>query len=207
MKPFPLKRDCFVTSITLAFLKKYGIEALDWDPLIVRDAFEGGFRVEKMPQRMFDKLNCGLSLVGTSLYTDSIEGFLTGTACMNNRVLDGLTASFCTLEECAWGVWEYMNLNGDIDKNNQPTEKFSPDIAKYIQEAGKLNGVLKMPVWLKFAEAPDGSMPDLTGDVDLFEMWSARQENYIEDLNGYVTYRQQALADELRSLKNDGWIG
>lgn len=207
MKQIPLKRDCFVTSITLAFLKQFGFEALEWDPLIVRDAFEGRFGFDRMPQRMFDKLNCGLSLLGTTLYTDSIEGFLSGTACMNNLVLNGEFAPFCSLEQCAWGVWEYINLNGDIDKDNQPTEKFCPDIVKYIQEAGKLNGVVKMPVWLRFAELPDDALPDLSGDVALFEQYMARQENYREDLTGYVNYRQQQLADELNTLKKSGFLG
>ena len=109
---FPLDQNCFVTSITLVALNKFGQELLGMDPLLVRDAVQDVFGLQKMPQRMFDKLNCGLTLVGTSSYTDSIEGFLMGTAVMNNHVLDGNTIAFCTLKECAWGVWEYMNLNG-----------------------------------------------------------------------------------------------
>ena len=206
MNKLPLDRNCFVTSITLAFISKYGLEALEWDPLIVRDAFEGGFGFDKMPQRMFDKLNCGLSLLGTSLYTDSIEGFLTGTACMNNQVLDDHTISYCTLQECAWGIWEYINLNGDLDKESKPTEKFCPDIIKYIQEAGKTNGVVRLPLWMGFAQLPDDAMPDLSGDVDLFQQYMARQDNYIDDLNGYVNYRQKLLADELKTLESKGFF-
>lgn len=207
MIALPLTRDCFVTSITLAFLRQTGKDALDWDPLIVRDAFEGIFNIKKMPQRMFDKLNCGLTLIGTSLFTESIEGFLMGTACMNNLVIDGSTVSFCTLRNCAWGVWEYANLNGDIDQDSRPTEKFSPDIIKYIQEAGKLNGVTKFPVWLDFASLPSDSMPDMTEDLDLFEAYNSRQEDYIEGLNVFVSEKQAALTAELTELKRLGFIG
>lgn len=207
MKPLPLGKDCFVTSITLVFLRRFGQEALDWDPLIVRDAFEEGFGFKKMPQRMFDKLNCGLSLIGTSLYTDSIEGFLTGTACMNNLVLDGDTIPYVTFDQCSWGVWEYANLNGDIDADSRPTEKFCPDVVKYIQSVGMRNGITSMPVWLQFAQLPDDQMPDLSSDVDQFEQYMARQRSYVEDMNRYVLARQDALKAELSRLADDGFIG
>ena len=207
MKPLPLGKDCFVTSITLVFLRRFGQEALDWDPLIVRDAFEEGFGFKKMPQRMFDKLNCGLSLIGTSLYTTTIEGFLTGTACMNNLVLDGDSIPYVTFDQCAWGVWEYANLNGDIDDQSKPTEEFSPDIVKYIQSVSGRNGVTSMPVWLQFAQLPDDQMPDLSSDVDQFEQYMNRQRAYVEDMNRYVLARQDALKAELTKLADEGFIG
>lgn len=207
MNKLPLDKNCFVTSITLAFLRKFGEQALEWDPYTVRDAFEGGFHFEKMPQRMFDKLNCGLTLIGTDLYTSSIEGFLTGNACMNNKVFDGSVAAFSTLEDCAWGIWEYVNLNGDVDETSRPTEQFCPDIVKYIQEAGNLNGVIRFPVWMEFAQKPDDEMPDLTDDVDVFEQYMARQQDYMDDLTGYVTTRQAQLTAELEKLAKLGFIG
>jgi len=206
MTPLPLNRDCFVTSITLAFLKKFGLKALDWDPLMVRDAYEGVFCQGKMPQRLFDKLNCGLSLIGTDLFTASIEGFITGCACMNNLVIDGSTAPFVTLSQCAWGIWEYINLNGDLDEGMRPTETFCPDVIKYIQEVAAVVGVTKLPEWLKFAQSPQETLPDMSEDVDLFTQYMQRQEDYINMLNSYVTERQKLLADELKKLQNLGFI-
>lgn len=206
-KTFPLDRNCFVTSVTLPFLRKFGAEALDWDPLIVREAFEGGFHTRKMPQRLFDKLNCGLGLIGTTSFTDTIEGFLTATAVMNNLVLDAVTAPFVTLEQCAWSVWEYINLNGDVDTESRPTESFSPDIVYYIQEVARLNGVFQLPVWLSFAQAPKNQLPDMSSDVDLFESFMARQIDYISDLNGFVQTKQAELQKELSILQKAGLVG
>jgi len=203
---FPLKRDCFVTSITLAALAKLGPSILDMDPLLVRDACETVFGLGKMPQRMFDKLNCGLMLVGTTAYTDTIEGFLSGTACMNNQVYDSYTAPFCDLTQCCWGVWEYINLNGDIDRNLQPTETFCPEIIKYIQEAAWLNGIVKFPTWMQFAEKPKGEMPDMGNDIMLFEQFMQRQDDYVADIKAKVDERQEKLLDELRALKAAGII-
>lgn len=207
MTKFPLDQNCFVTSVTLPFLRRFGSEALDWDPLTVRDAFQAVFDTGEMPQKLFDKLNCGLTLVGTSSFTDTIEGFLTSTAVMNNLVLDGSQIPFVTLEQCAWSVWEYINLNGDIDKLSRPTEQFSPDIIKYIQDVANLNGVWKLPVWLQFAELPDSRIPDLSDDVQLFETYMSRQQDYISDMNGYVEAKQARLVNELKLLAQDGLIG
>ena len=207
MIELPLKKDCFVTSVTLVFLRRFGLGALDWDPLTVRDAYESAFCQGKMPQRLFDKLNCGLSLVGTTLFTDTIEGFLVGCACMNDIVIDGSTIPFVPLKQCAWGVWEYANLNGDIDANSHPTEHFSPDIITYVQEAGRLNGVTKLPEWLKFAQIPDSSLPDMSEDIDLFSQYMQRQDEYVDMMNDYVTERQNALARELKLLRDEGFIG
>lgn len=203
---FPLDQNCFVTSITLTMLKKYGFDVLDWDPLIVRDAFEGGFHVQNMPQRMFDKLNCGLSLLGTSLYTDSIEGFLAGTACMANIPVDGAVAPFVSFRQCAWGVWEYMNMNGDMDKNEKPSEKFCPDVIAYIQKVARLVGVSTMPNWLAFAGFKDSDLPDMAEDADIFEMYMARQRDYIDATNQYVNSRQGELEKELLALAAAGLI-
>jgi hypothetical protein len=207
MSKLPLGKNCFVTSITLPFLKKFGEEALEWDPYIVREAFETAFEVPKMPQRLFDKLNCGLTLIGTNAYTSTLEGFLSATACMNNLVLDADSEPFVDLTQCAWGVWEYMNLNGDVNKEGRPTEAFTPEISRYIQAAGDLNGITKFPIWLDFAEKPKEEIPDLSNDVTLFETYMARQHDYVADLTAYVKNRQKEMNIELLELKSKGFIG
>lgn len=202
----PLKNNCFVTSIALVGLKHLGPESMAYEPEILRDAFESQFGMQKMSQKMFDKLNCGYMLVSTDAFVSTIEGFLTATAVMNDLVFEEDEIPFCTLENCAWSVWEYINLMGEI-KDGQPTEQFCPEIIEYIREAGKLNGVSKFPQWLAFADPSDDAIPDLTGDVSLFEMYQARQQDYISDLNGFVSKKQEDLTNELLNLQNSGFLG
>lgn len=206
MSIFPLKNSCFVTSVTLASLKAFGLESLDWEPEILRDAFQEQFELRKMSQKLFDKLNCGYTLVGTNAFPASIEGFLSSTAIMNNQPFEEDEIPYCSLENCAWSVWEYMNLIGET-KNGAPTEEFAPDIIAYIQETGKINGVTEFPTYLAFANRPDGSMPDLTGDADAFMMYEARQKDYINRINRYVADKQARLNEELTLLKNARLIG
>ena len=96
----PLKNNCFVTSIALVGLKHLGPESMTYEPEILRDAFESQFGMQKMSQKMFDKLNCGYMLVSTDAFVSTIEGFLTATAVMNNLVFEEDEIPFCTLENC-----------------------------------------------------------------------------------------------------------
>ena len=199
MSELPLKSNCFVTSVTLATLRELGLESLDWDPLILRDAAEASFDMKKMPQKMFDKLNCGYMLVGTNSFEATIEGFPSATAIMNNLVFDGSEIPYCTLEQCAWSVWEYSNLLGDI-KDGIPTVSFCPEIIEYIRQVGNVNGIYKFPIWLSFADK-ELDMPDVSDDVEQFEMYRARQDDYIERITAYTTKRQEELNAELLKLK------
>ena len=206
MSDWPLNKECFVTSITLAALKKFGLESLEWEPEILRDAFEEQFDLAKLSQKAFDKLNCGYMLVGTDAFTSTIEGFLSATAIMNNLVFSEDEAPYCSLEMCAWSIWEYGDLMGGIE-DGKSTEQFCPDIIAYIQEVGKTNGVYRFPKWMEFANPPDNRMPDITSDADQFTMFENRQNNYISDLNGFVTAKQQLLTEELKKLQAAGIIG
>jgi hypothetical protein len=206
MSEWPLSKECFVTPVALAAIRKFGPESLEWDPLILRDAFEEQFEIKKMSTKLFDKLNCGYMLIGTDAFNSTIEGFLSATCIMNNLVFDESEAPFCSLEMCAWSTWEAAILLGDIDQGRS-TALYCPDIIKYIQEVGKLNGVSQFPKWMSFANPEDGSMPDLTGDADAFTAYQNRQQAYINDLNGFVTAKQELLTKELTILQTAGILG
>lgn len=206
MSTFPLSSQCFVTSVALPAIRKFGLESLDWEPEILRDAFAEEFQMTKMPQKLFDKLNCGYMLIGTDAFTASIEGFLSATNIMNNLVFSEDEAPYCSLEMCAWSIWEYGELLGTIE-NGESTEPFCSDIVAYIREVGMLNGVYQFPKWMSFANPENMSMPDNTGDVDLFTAFQNRQTDYVSDLNGFVTFKQGILTKELQALQKDGLIG
>ncbi len=203
---FPLTPHCFVSSVTLPTLRQLGMESLDWDPEVLMDGFDSAFGVRKMPQKLFDKLNCGYMLIGTDMFYNSIEGFLSATAIMNDRVFDQETVPFCSLAECAWSVWEVGQLLGETQEGKSTLE-FCPDIVKYIQEAGKLNGVTNFPVWLDFADDSPQQYPDMAGDVSQFDMYMQRQQEYIQRLNKAVTAKQERLTAELKELEKLGLVG
>ena len=203
---FPLSPHCFVSSVTLAAIRQLGMESMEWDPEILLEGFEAAFGMKKMPQKLFDKLNCGYMLLGTDAFTQTIEGFLSATAIMNDRAFESDTVPYCSLDECAWSVWEYCNLVGEI-KDGVPTMDFHPDIIKYIQEVGKVNGVSRFPIWLSFANDDPTPYPDMSGDDSQFEMYSLRQDEYIAQLNEFVTRKQNELTEELQKLEKLRLVG
>lgn len=205
MSELPIDKNSFVSTMAMLGLRALGLESLDWEPEILRDAFEDAYGIDKLSQRLFDKLNCGYMLVGTDAFTSSIEAFLSATAVMNNMVFESDEVPYCTFEMCAWSVWEYINLMGDIE-DGKPTDKFSPDIILYIQKAANENGISRFPLWLKFAE-PENNLPDLSGDIDQFEMYQERQNDRISDMNGFVTRKQEELTEELTNLQKLGFLG
>ena len=203
MSEWPLSKECFVTPVALAAIKKLGMESLEYDPLIIRDMFEEAFDIKRMSNKLFDKLNCSYMLIGTDAFNSTIEGFLSATAIMNNMVFDETESPFCSLEMCAWSTWEYAILLGDL-ADGRSTSNYCPDIIKYIQETGKLNGVYRFPRWMSFADPENGSMPDLTGDADAFGAFTRRQDAYISGLNGFVSEKQNLLTAELKKLEAAG---
>lgn len=205
MSELPINKNSFVSTMAMLGMRALGLESLDWEPEILRDAFEDAYGIDKLSQRLFDKLNCGYMLVGTDAFTTSIEAFLSATAVMNNMVFESDEVPYCTFEMCAWSVWEYINLMGDIE-DGKPTDQFSPEIILYIQKAANENGISRFPLWLKFAE-PDNNLPDLSGDIDQFEMYQERQNDRISDMNGFVTRKQEELTEELTNLQKLGFLG
>lgn len=205
MSELPINKNSFVSTMAMLGMRALGLESLDWEPEILRDAFEDAYGIDKLSQRLFDKLNCGYMLVGTDAFTTSIEAFLSATAVMNNMVFEADEVPYCTFEMCAWSVWEYINLMGDIE-DGKPTDQFSPEIILYIQKAANENGISRFPLWLKFAE-PENNLPDLSGDIDQFEMYQERQNDRISDMNGFVTRKQEELTEELTNLQKLGFLG
>ena len=121
-------------------------------------------------------------------------------------LFDQETVPFCSLAECAWSVWEVGQLLGETQEGKSTLE-FCPDIVKYIQEAGKLNGVTNFPVWLDFADDSPQEYPDMSGDVSQFDMYMQRQQEYIQRLNKAVTAKQERLTAELKELEKLGLVG
>lgn len=206
MSDFPLTKECFVTAVTLPAIRKFGLESLDFDPDVLCQAFEEEFDIKKLPSKLADKLNCGYMLIGTDAFTSSIEGFLSATAIMNNLVFDEDEAPYCSLEMCAWSTWEYAELLGDLE-DGRSTATYCSDIIAYIQEVANTNGVYKLPRWMEFANRPQERMPDITSDADQFSAWINRQDDYISDLNGFVTFKQGLLTEELKKLQEAHLIG
>lgn len=206
MKSLFLDKKCTVSAITLAAIRSFGLESTDYEPQILRDLFQQRFGIQKLPQRAFDKLNCGYTLIGTDLYTRSIQVFLTCNGVMANKYLDQNQITYNSLKDVAWGVWQYCNLLGQM-QNGKPTQQFSPDIILYIRQVAKTNGIVRFPSWLQFAQPKETYPQELMADPANFQAYMQRQQAQIDQLTRFVTHKQQQMVQQLQMLNANGILG
>ena len=200
LRELAVSNDCFVTTMALMAVSGLGIECLDWDPEVVLSEFEDFYGTGKLPSRSIDKLQTGLTLIGTDAFTSTLEGFLAATKVMNNRLFDSSEVPFCDIRMCSWSVCEYLQLmEGPADASKV---EFAPEIQLYVQKVGNLNGISKFPPWLSFADSDLGNLPDMTSDVDMFEMYNQRQNEYDDILIKEAEEKQLKLGSQLQLLKS-----
>lgn len=192
-------RSCLVTPITLAAIKAFGLQSTQYEPQILRDMFQQRFNVRKMGQKAFDKLNCGYTLIGTDLYTRSIQVFLSCNCVMANRRIDDNIVSYNSLRDIAWGIWQYCNLVGQLD-DHKPTQQFNSDIIVYIRQLARAHGVTKLPPWMQFAQPVVSYPQQLSSDPVVFQAYMQRQQSQRNSLIQFVVNKQNMLLSQLQQL-------
>lgn len=199
LKKLAAGKDTFVTTLALMAISSFGLECLEWDPVVVNDEFADRFDIAELSSLTCDKLQTGLMLIGTDAYTSTLEGFLAGTHVMDGNRINSTEVPFCDIDACAWGIQEYLQLMEDTA--DMGSVIWSPDIIKYIQEVAKIHGIYKFPSWMRFADIGSTSIPDAYGDIQIFEMFNQRQASEIAKLELYVMEQQKKLAAQLDILK------
>lgn len=195
------RKDCMLPIYTLAAISKFGQQALDWDPLILRDAFQQAFNC-KLTQRAFDKLMAGTTMIGTNLFSSSIQTFLACTAACNNKRIDSDKLTYVSLKDCCWSVFTYKDMLGW--EQEQDTQEFDPDIIMYINGLMQVDGISSLPEYMQFANLPEAKITTiqeaLVSDTDAFQAYTNRQLNQVQDINAYVKQMQQNLISQLTEL-------
>lgn len=192
-----------VTPITLASVRSFGLQSLQYQPQVLRDLYQQRFGIKKLSQRLFDKLNCGYTLIGTDLYTKSIQVFLSCNGVMAGKPLDDSIITYNTLLDTVWGVWQYCNLTNQM-KDDKPTQKFAPDIIQYIRQVAKLNGVTTLPVWMGFAQRQTTGADQVISSPVEFQAYQQRQQGQCNRLVQFVNNKQAVLVAQLNQLQKIG---
>lgn len=196
------RKDCMLTVYTLAAIKKFGLEALQWDPLVLRDAFQDAFNC-KLSQKAFDKLMAGTAMVGTNLFTTSIQSFLACTAACNNKAIKQSQLSYVTLKDCCWSVFVWKQLIGYNPE--QDSQRFDLDIIMYIQALMTQAGISKLPKHMNFADFDKQKMSvietALVSDLTAFQAYNTRQLNEVQELNAYIRDKQYVLVQQLKEME------
>ena len=192
-----------VTVYALAAMAQFGAQCLQWDPLVLRDAFQEDFDC-KLSQKAFDKLQAGMSMIGTNLFTHSIETFLACTALCNEKPVKQDQLNYVTLKDCCWAVFCWQELLGyDPQEDNQT---FDDDIIMYIQALMDKDGISQLPQFMSFAKLPDDKLTtiqqNLAADASAFQSYHRRQQQNVNDIKAFIKDKQTQLAMQLRQFKD-----
>ena len=191
--------ELFVSSTIAICIRQFGMEFLDWDPLVRRDTVEKALGMKKLPQKIFDKINCGATLIGTNGYTQRIEVFIPCNYVMSGRVLTENSLGLDDPYTLAWGVWEYKQLVQGTPETD-PEEPFAMDIAVYAGKVLSNDGILTAPQWLDFAEFDPDMMARVEENTEALPGYIDHQAGLMDDINAFVTDRQAKLVAQLDEI-------
>lgn len=195
-----LENNCSPSTYALAAYRAFGPQCLDWDPLILRDAFQKEYNVS-LTQIGFDKLMAGVTLIGTNLFNTSVQTFLAVSSLYANKPVKQTELAYVTLKDCCWAVFAWRDLLG-IDQQDDQT--FDSDIILYIQQLMKQDGISKLPQFMQFALLDDYDMTRiqeaLVDDADAFQAYNIRQNNIVQDIKSYIKDKQSDLVKQLAIL-------
>ena len=193
-----LSPKCTPATYALAFISVFGLQALQWDPLVVRDSFQDYFQV-KLTERAFNKLQAGLTMIGTNAFQATIQGFLMCTAACANKPITQGQIPFVSLKDICWAFYLYQELLG------QRLQDVDAAIDIYVQQLLKLQGITKLPQFLSFIQLDVNSLEkaqkQLASDITLFQSYNIRQQNTVIQLQQYVQALKQQQARQLQLLQ------
>lgn len=186
----------FVSTCTAAALRLFGLESLEWDPLVLRDSLQDALKLEKCPQKLFDKVNCGYTLIGTNGYTASLEAFVTCNSVMSSISFDEGVMGMDDQYSLAWGVWEYLRLTGDTIDDI----KFNVDTAVYAGEVLYRAGITAPPDWLSWVEYDPEKIARLDTLLDDPQFYMDRQRGMNMELENYCREKDAQMVNQLQRL-------
>ena len=191
--------ELFVSTVIAICIRKYGMEFLEWDPLVRRDQVAHDMGLKKLPQKLFDKMNCGATLIGTNGYTQRIEVFIPSNYTMSGRVLSESSLGLDDPYTLSWGVWEYKQLIQGTPEDD-PEEPFALDVAMYAGKVLSNDGILTPPTWLQFAQFDPEMMARVEENTEALPGFIDHQNALVSDLNEFVTKQQAKLTEQLNAV-------
>lgn len=189
---------CTPATYALALISVFGLQALDWDPLVVRDSFQDYFNVT-LTQRAFNKLQAGLTMIGTNAFQSTIQGFLMCTAACANKPISQNQIPYVSLKDVCWAFYLYQQLLG------QKLQDVDASIDLYVQQLLRLQGITRLPQFMSFIELDASKLQkaqkELASDSTLFQAYNIRQQNTVIQLQMYVQSLKAQQIAQLQQLQ------
>lgn len=196
LKKLLVDSNPYVSTCTAASIRLLGLDSLDWDPLIIRDAMQDAIKVGKLPQKLFDKINCGYTMIGTNAYTASLEAFVACNAVMSGIPVEEGSMGLDDQYSLAWGVFEYMKLTGDTTEDLN----FCIDTSVYAGEILYSAGITTPPVWLEWVSYDPEKIARLDEVLEDPQFYFDRQAGMARSLVDHCKAREAEMVSQLSLL-------
>jgi len=180
--------DAFGGVQLTAVVDAFGTEAFDWSPVTLQ--LEMRSETGKTPPpAAFDRLMAAVSVVGTDLFTTSVDSF--------NRICLSLSGHSVPpdvwvpagSEEIAWGLVEAAVLDPEEIKPG----RFHPEIRGFIGQVSHAEGYIRLPDVLAIGVSPDAGKAK--------RAWASLDES----ARRVVTARERDLVDSVRKTLR-AWV-
>lgn len=192
--------DTFASVLLAAYLDRFGIEALDWDPTTATLEIEEEFDVD-LPQESLDKLMVAVQILTTNRFYKSLPDFITFCNVLSGDEYRPDMWDPADAEEVAWGITEAMIIYPPEDDEPEP---FTDEIRAYIGSVVDAEGMINPPDILRIALRKANVSPDIGDFSDDPEMFNAvydLEEGKKEDINQAIILRTNMLAEQFAALK------
>lgn len=187
------------TSLLAIIIDAWDVEALQWEPEVLRDELEeraGSI----IPSINMDKIQGLTAALSTPSFYDDFYVF--AHICNSLGGIDEKVV-FSVFEppmptEMAWTVFE-INLN---DPSDNIADKFHPDVLAFMGFVLREGALSRAPKVLNFVEVPLSGEEDIfAGDPELYTGYQTLLKENTDNVNKYVESRAKQLLAELSNLE------
>lgn len=197
-----LDPDAYGTTLLVWALDRWGAEATQWRPDVLRRNVEEAGRVQ-LPDRNFDRLMAAVAVLTTDLFFQKADAFASLT---NALCGDGFQpAEFDPPEavECAWAITEALLLDPFDDDDPDDEHRFSPEVRRYLGELLRREGFVRAPDVLGLATGLPPA-PRFDDDPELAAAVAAAQQAREREVEDAVRGGLRDLLTQLEGLRLHG---
>jgi len=201
--PLLTNEDMLGTPLLILCLDQFGTEFFDWEPESFEAEIKSRFGVD-MPTVNRDKVWALVAALTTDLFYHSLETFIPTCNALSGSEADFDDYDPVTGEEAAWGIVE-VSLIDPPAEGEDPAARFSHEIKRYIGMTLESEGVTTPPAFMKPYIEVDRDLDQEAGlnigpDESMLSMYTKRQQEQRDEIEGYVRGNLQDLVAQLRML-------
>lgn len=193
-----------------AFLDRFGVEGLQWDPATIVLEVEEEFDVD-LPQCAIDKLMSAINILTTDSFYNSLPDFITFCNILSGDTYRPDMFDPADSAEIAWGITEGLLIAPPEDDADGP---FSDEIRGYIGAVLDSEGIINAPDVLQIAlrrSNVSDAANQFSDDPDMFNAIYDTEAGKSSEINGILQQKAIMLVEQLQALelvngKTDGVV-